>query len=91
MFAAQSFNPVQIHNTQNITQDYVHRTQVKLPEGRWLLSIIKGDAWIFQGNKETILHTGDAIEIDNSQNDMIIRSLYARGFARYTLTKVGYA
>ena len=85
MIASQTINHMQIHNAQNITQDYVHRTQVKLPQGRWLLTVVKGDAWLFQGKKETILHTGDSIEIDNAQADVFIRSLYARGFAKYTL------
>ncbi len=68
--------------------EYAHRKQYRLPEGCWILSIVKGDAWLFQNGEDRVLHMGEKLQINNEQGDMYIRSLYARGFVKFTLAAI---
>ena len=80
-----------INNTNNIVQmhvDYVHGTKIPLPKGNWLISIIKGDVWLFVGEDNTVLHAGDMLRVDNQNGQALIRSLYTRGFGKYTLVSM---
>jgi uncharacterized protein with PhoU and TrkA domain len=80
-----------ISNTNNIIQmhtDFVHNTKTPLPQGNWLISVIKGDAWLFSPNNNTVLRTGDMIRVDNKDGQVVIRSLYTRGVTKYTIVGV---
>lgn len=91
MVARRLVTQTHLNNTDNIIQmhtDYVHSTKTPLPQGNWLISIIKGDAWIFNDGNNTVLHAGDKMWVDNENGQSLIRSLYVRGFSRYTLVSL---
>ena len=92
MVARRLVTQTHLNNTDNIIQmhtDYVHSTKTPLPKGNWLISIIKGEVWLFIDNSNTVLHAGDKIRVDNENGQALIRSLYTRGFSKYTLVNLG--
>jgi hypothetical protein len=91
MVARRLVTQTRTNNPNNIIEmhtDYVHNTKTPLPKGNWLISIIKGNVWLFNGNNNSILGAGDMIRVDNEDGQVSIRSLYTRGVAKYTIVGV---
>ena len=91
MILDQQAAPINLYPAHDVALDYTgyaYQDQYPLPEGCWLLSVVKGDAWLFQNGEDTVLHTGEQVEIYNQQGDIHIRSLYARGVVKFTLVAI---
>lgn len=54
-----------------------------IPAGNWMLSIVKGEAWVFCGEANFVLRAGDYALLAASDGPITIRSLYTKGFALY--------
>lgn len=57
----------------------------QLPQGNWHIEVTKGDAWIFCDGHNIPVHTGEQFEVNTTDGDVHVHSLYQSGHVHYTI------
>lgn len=63
-------------------QDYIFDSPKVLGDNTVKLTVTRGDAWVFTGNCNFIMHTGEERFITAKNRPTIVRRAYTRGFAK---------
>ncbi|QPC84924.1 hypothetical protein G4Y79_11305 [Phototrophicus methaneseepsis] len=80
-----------LEKTKQQTQDQPEKvwgytfytSHATLPAGRWCIQALHGNLWVFTGQQETVIESGNSFIVDD-ETPVVIRSLYRRGGAEFT-------
>ena len=71
-----------------LIEDYIFNTPFTLPEGNWMLTVEKGDAWIFTDKRNLVLNTNETMKIDPSDGEARIQRLYSKSVVRFQAAQI---
>ena len=71
-----------------VIEDYVFGTPFTLPQGHWMLTTEKGEAWIFTDKRNFTLKANETMMIDPSDGDVHIKRLYVKSVVKFQAEKL---